>query len=359
MGSFLVSCCATNQSISNEEVYVIPIYENVEHVESKGEIPLTGLCRLTYNTDLYGLVGFIFTGVYNDYGQYNIDWNKISNRHMLEKYVDFLNKSAINIEQGSNRFHDVPFEIDKLVLTENNHNHIWCYIHEAIWQGRLFIKKQSYPNKTLASGLNYFVAHKDNLDILLDLYNSKQPNNFRYYSSDEEKEFYLKDTEGKAKHLFDEVIKKESDKLDPNYDPIKSAVAEHILSDNRLSHFLGDSGYSDKVACRPNIRTNTELVLKYENDYESYLEIYKAFVTMQDIVISLSYCNIVIRPVYYASQDYSNELGLRFSYWMEKIHKQNVQDFKEYSEAYDENDPPSTIQLKLELEIEKAVRDFN
>ena len=352
MGSFLVSCCATNQSISGEEVYVIPIFENIKTVENKQGLPLQGLDRLTYNTDLYGLLGFIFSGSYHDYGQYDIDWDKPSNKYMLENYLAFLKKSAVFIEQGENPYHDPPFNPIDLEVDGTNYQAIWEYIHEVIWEGRLFLRKQNYRGGYLYTKVEYFVAHKPNMDILLDMYQNRDRSR-GYYFNDDEKEFYLKSTEEKAKILFDELLQEKLDSHDPDK-RLQALMREH--SDRKI-HFYGEFYTSDSnVAWRPIKRVKEALVNDYENKYEDYLDIYKAFVSIKEIVTSLSYCNIIFRPVYYASQDYSNSFGLRFGHWMDLIHQRNINndDFEAY---YEEDEVEEDIEISLEKKKEIVAKD--
>lgn len=352
MGSFLVSCCATNQSISNEEVYVIPIFENIKTVENEKGLPLQGLDRLTYNTDLYGLLGFIFSGSYYDYGRYDIDWNKPSNKYMLENYLKFLKENAVYIEQGSNPYHDPPFNPIDLEVDGTNYQTIWEYIHDVIWEGRLFLRRQNYRGGYLYTKVEYFVAHKPNMDILLDMY-QKRDRTRGYYSDEDEKLFYQKSTEEKAKILFDELIQEKLDSDDPEK-RLEALMREH---GDRKIHFFGESYSSDtNVAWRPNKRVKEALVSAYENKYEEYLDIYKAFVTIKEIVICLSYCNIIFRPVYYASQDYGNSFGLRFGHWMEQVQKRNIEqdDFEEY---YEDNDIEEDVEISLEKKKEIIGKD--
>ena len=343
MGSFLVSCCATNQSISSEEVYVIPIFENIQQLKNEKGLPLQGLDRLTYNTDLYGLLGFIFTGSYYDYGQYEIDWTKPSNKYMLEQYLDFLKEKAVYIEQGENQYHDPAFNPVDLKVDGTNYQEIWEYIHEVIWEGRLFLCKQNYRGGYLYTKVEYFVAHKANMDILLDMY-QKRDRSQGYFSSEEEKQFYLKSTEEKAKVLFDEIIQEGLDFHDPEK-RLQALMREH---GDRKIHFFGESYGSDSnVAWRPNKKVKTALVNAYQDKYEDYLDIYKAFVAIKEIVTSLSYCNVIFRPVYYASQDYGNSFGLRFGHWMEQIHKRNIEN-DNFENYYEDNDIDEDVVLSPE-----------
>ena len=356
MGSFLVSCCATNQTISNEEVYVIPIFENVTQVKNEKQIPLFGMDRLTYNTDLYGLLGFIFSGSYYDYGQYEIDWTKPSNKYMLENYLDFLKENAVYIEQGENPYHDPPFNPVDLKVDGTNYQTIWEYIHDVIWEGRLFLRKHNYQGGYLYTKVEYFVAHKANMDILLDMY-QKRDRSQGYFSSEEEKQFYLKSTEEKAKVLFDEIIQEGLDAHDPEK-RLQALMREH---GDRKIHFFGESYSRDSnVAWRPSKKVKTALVNAYQDKYEDYLDIYKAFVAIKEIVTSLSYCNIIFRPVYYASQDYGNSFGLRFGHWMEQVHNRNIaeKDFEGYLEDNElDNDVELPTKMKKDI-VEKDAKSF-
>lgn len=361
MGSFLVSCCATNQSISGEDVYVIPIYENRRTVKNEKNLPLTGLDRLTYNTDLYGLLGVIFTGSYHDYGRYDIDWDLTSNQFMLRKYVEYLKHNSVVIEQGENPYHDPAFNAHTIELT-NNYQEVWEYIHEAIWEGRLYLKLTNYLGDFIYTKVEYFVAHRDNMDILLDMY-SRREKNLRYYDG-EAKEFYSKTDDEKAKHLFKQIVEEFKETLE-DYDGDNEKVIERltrrISRSDRIQHFFGE-GYGDgaNVLIRPNNLFKKSLVLEYIKDYDSYLEIYKSLVKIKNIVISLMYCNVIFRPVYYASQDYSNSMGLRYSYWLEQIHKKNVERFDDERDLDDDEDDDTILSSEeIQIKVIKEVESFN
>lgn len=345
MGSFLISCCATNQSISSEEVYVIPIFENIQQLKNEKGLPLQGLDRLTYNTDLYGLLGFIFTGSYYDYGQYEIDWTKPSNKYMLEQYLDFLKEKAVYIEQGENQYHDPAFNPVDLKVDGTNYQEIWEYIHEVIWEGRLFLCKQNYQGGYLYTKVEYFVAHKENMDILLDMYQKRDVSR-GYYSSDDVKEFYSKTIEEKALFMFDQY--KTELEEEGNHENSLILLQKRLNRSDRIQHFLGESyGNGANVLWRPYEQVRKELVEKHLDNYEDYLDIYKAFVAMKDIVVSLMFCNIVIRPVYYASQDYGNSFGLCFGHWMEQIHKRNIEN-DNFENYYEDNDIDEDVVLSPE-----------
>lgn len=364
MGSFLVSCCVTNQTITEvDEVYIIPIFENKNITKVSKNLSVQGLGRLIYNTGLYGLLGFIFTGTYADYGRYEINWDKKENKYMLEKYLAFLAENSLAIPQGENTFHDVPALVGSLVLTDDNHEEIWNYIHEAIWEGRLFLDKNHYSGGHIYSKVEYFIAKKESVDILLNMYNNKPEQS--YYYSEEYRAFDKLTTEEKAKKLFDDTVVKldtpvpvleedneESKKLYLAY------VREEFSTDNSQPlHFLTDNSFT--VAYSLGKYARKELVQSLRNDYETYSKVYNLFATLKNLAISMMHCNIIFRPVYYASQDYGNVLGSRFSYFMTLVHQQNIKRFDNFEEDFDDEVDDDTYQKQQELQLEKYARDFS
>lgn len=359
MGSFLVSCCATNQSICGEDVYVIPIAENVEKIKNNQNLVLQGLGRLTYNTDLYEPLGFLFTGHYDDYGRYDIDWNKTSNKYMLKKYLSFLKENAVYIEQGENKYHDPAFNPVDLEVEGSNYQAIWEYIHDVIWEGRMFLKRHYYQGGWIYTKVEYFIGHKRNMDILLDLYQERDKTN-GYYGNPEEKLFYQKTTEEKALVMFNYFKQEHEEEQSEDYDKLE-VLTRRLANEDRMHHFLGESlGSGMNVRWRPVERIRKELVVNRLDNYEDYLDIYKAFVTLKEIVISLSYCNVILRPVYYASQDYGNSFGLRFGHWMEQVHNRNIaeNDFEGYLEDNElDNDVELSTKMKKDI-VEKDAKSF-
>lgn len=350
MGSFLVSCCASNQTIrEGGDVYIMPIFENGDIEKGSNGERLQGLSRIIYNTDLYGLLGFIFTGYYNDYGRYVINWDKASNKYMLKNYLEYLQENAVDVEQGENTYHDVPFKPNDLVLTDN-YDEVWDYIHEAIWEGRLFLKRSFYKGGYIYAKVEYFVGHKTSIDILINMY-SKRPVEDAYFYSEEAKNFYKKSIKNKSLVLFNEFKQLSKD---------ISRTSSWARKD--YYHFLGESlNSSENVAWQPHYSIRQNLVQDHLEDFDSYLDIYTAFSTMKDMITSFTYCNVIIRPVYYAGQDYGNDNGNRFLYWMSLVQKQNIKDMMENDHFYLEDDDEEEIPLStfaIKKYIEKTSKNF-
>lgn len=353
MGSFLISCCVTNQTITDgEEVYIIPIHENGEYTEGQGDQLLKGLGRLTYNTDLYGLTGHIFEGTYADYGRYDIDWEKTSNKFMLQRYLTFLSKSAYSMEQGANEYHDVEFKPENLELTPDNHQAVWEYLHEGVWESRAFMVKQTYTStapKVIANKLEYFIVKKKYADIFINMYRESRLN--AYYYSEEAKEFYTLSLEEKAKRLFDEAS---TYLAMPNEDENKLTTYLKITQDKRYIHFLGENLSDASVADRLYKSNQINLVESFNGDFDSFLEVYKAYANIKDLIVAMMYANLYVRPVYYASQDYGNSFGSCFSYLMDIVHQDNIDKYEEYVEDEDIEEAGNYL-----LAFEKHAKSFS
>lgn len=177
MGSFLQACCITNQSVKEgEEVYIVPIMENIVGTKVVDNTYLNSINRPVYNTDMFKPLGFIFKGVYADYGRYDIDWDLSENKLMFIYYLNYLKESSLKVEEGENSVHDIPFDANLLILN-NNYDELWDKIHEAIWEGRLFLKENNYmPNiPNIYCKVHYHISIKHHSNILIDLFSKKSP----------------------------------------------------------------------------------------------------------------------------------------------------------------------------------------
>ena len=100
MGSFLVRCGVTNQTIQEkEEVVIVPVVENkrespVYYKDSfddttQTHIPMKKVC---YATDRYTPLGYIFKGYYEDYGLFNL--NVTDNSQMLKSFIKYIKRNC-------------------------------------------------------------------------------------------------------------------------------------------------------------------------------------------------------------------------------------------------------------------------
>lgn len=363
MGSFLVSCCVTNQSIStNEPVYVIPIFENNRVLLDEHENKLQYKPRIIYSTDIYGLVGVIFIGFYADYGRFQINWDKEENKYMFRKYVKYLFLYAFSIQKGENPYHDPDFLADKLVLPkdadEDDYQKLWDYIHEAIWEQRAFVNRPDYVGGKQQSRLEYFVAHKDYTDILIDMYRDQD---FKVSIWDKDcHKFFTSSHEEKAKLLYDQYASRFLNK-NPTQEESTAWLVEDMRSTSDY-HFLGQRTSNEvKMLWRPDTQVRKELVEEYLHDFDKFVEVYKSFATLLEMYYAFTYTNVIIRPVYYASQDYGNTFGYRFAYFMNEVRKQIIQDKIDSDSDYYEppkdfvGDREDFIENKLDAEAKSFV----
>jgi hypothetical protein len=124
MGSWNNTCGLSNLPIhANEEVYVFPIREK----------DLSGYRSHCYANALYDPVLTPFEAKYNDYGAAE-DCTGI----MLPRIVYELTRQMVELEQGENKYHDIPvkkddFDIDKYF--------------EAVHEDRMFVKGYGTANR--------------------------------------------------------------------------------------------------------------------------------------------------------------------------------------------------------------------
>lgn len=331
MGSFLQTCSITNQSIQESEtVYVVPIIENIENTKIGDNKYARGLNAAVYNTDMFKPLGFIFIGYYNDYGQYAIDWERVENRIMFKHYFEYLNQNSIAVEEGENSCHDIPFDISNLTL-DNNYEELWEKIHEAIWEGRLFLINNKYLPEQPQNfcKVHYHVSIKSHSDILINLYNEANQKSDKYRTK-EINDFYKLEVIDQAKFYIDNLFEYNFNK-DFNKENFRITYLE-----NRVGPYMSCGSFLYYWSFYDFIKK-----IREENiDKDSLIPLYMLLNNLKIMTIAMSHCNLIYRPTYYGTQDYSNSLGNRFCYLMSKVHEHNIQerleswyDEEEYTES--------------------------
>ena len=128
MGCFNDVCRISGLPIAyTDEVVVYHIIEN-------------GRADNCYPWSNYSLIGLPYIGKYNDYGGYeDIDLKQKNLIYTLDLY----RKYAAKLEVGENKYHDIP--VDPATLDHES-------MHEAIWEGRLFVKTHGMKPSELHKG---------------------------------------------------------------------------------------------------------------------------------------------------------------------------------------------------------------
>ena len=305
MGSFLISCGLTNQSLSDDEVYIIPIIEN-KHSNAlldKDGNPYQVNDRLCYNTDLYRPLGVMFSAKYYDYGRYEIEWND-TNKQLLVQYFNYLKEHCISQEMGENQYHDPAIDLNKYSLEDvwTQAQEIWDYIHEAIWECRL-IAYPMLPYHKTPSKVDYFVVQKQYAEILINKFINRPVDNYAYSEwRKKHTEFRLMSLEDKYKHL-----KKYYNNTDI-YNPYRSD--EYYWCLNR------SGGGSSAWLCISDIKAQV-FMSNLKDDLA--LNLFTSYYYLEQLIVAMSYMNAYPIPVYYSSQDYSNVFGITYLEFMNEV----------------------------------------
>lgn len=333
MGSFLQACCITNQSIQEyEEVYVIPIVENIESIEISENIYVSGLKESIYNTDMFTPLGFIFKGVYADYGRYDINWNNKENRLMFIFYLNYLKDHALKVEQGENSCHDIPFDINTLILDGKNYQELWDKIHEAIWEGRLYLTNKPY--KKVNQKVHYHISIKHHSDILVGMQqNSILNEKENSWTTPSYLEFQKLSIKEQAK-LF---VEKSFDVFEEAFS-FSSHTFKYFLSGTTVEYVWNSCDFKEIQKGAKNVTT------------EDLENLYTSLCTFKYLVSAMSLCQLIFRPVYYGSQDYGNHLGNNYTYLMSKVHEYNIQ---QRLQNPDEDDSETITKEELDLQMKK------
>lgn len=327
MGSFLQACCLTNQTIrESEEVYIIPIIENTKAFKT-GEEVYTGLSESVYNTDLFTPMGFIFTGQYADYGRYDVDFSKTDNKLMMDKFITLLQQDATDIEQGENKYHDVPFKTSE--INTEDYSQAWDYIHEAIWEGRLFV---NHPyrgigdmHKKLQTKVHYFIVSKQHADTLLNMHEEIKVS---YFYDDAHKAYVAMSPEERVKAYMSQIKE-----LASTMDQSSTYMKIWKLDGTKYMHQFLDSTYVyySWVAL--------DFIDLYKEVEETELsKLYVAVRTLSDLTSAMSLCHVIYRPVHYGTQDYGNTIGIRFCEFMARVNEKNITDFIDREFEYGESE---------------------
>lgn len=325
MGSFLQACCITNQSIQeDEEVYIIPLVENIKTTKIAENTYVSGLKESVYNTDMFTPLGFIFKGTYADYGQYNINWDNKENRLMFIFYLNYLKNHALKVEQGENSCHDIPFDINTLILDGKNYEELWDKIHEAIWEGRLFLN--NLPYKEVSQKVHYHISIKHHSDILVGMQQNSILNEKKNsWTTPSHFEFQKLSIKEQAK-LF---VEKSFDVFEEAFS-FSSRTFKYFLSGTTVDYAWTSYDFKDIQKKAKNVT---------REDLEN---LYISLCTFKYLVSAMSLCQLIFRPVHYGSQDYGNYLGNNFAYLMSKVHEYNVKsklesDYSEEEEITKDN----------------------
>lgn len=349
MGSFLMACGLTNQVIKeDDEVYVIPIVENKHYSPTKLKLvdkedekfnyyPNKRVC---YPTDNYALLGFIFSAKAEDYGNYDIDWSKQSNKHMLEFFNEYIINNAIPLSE-SDKLNKENF----VVNTEEDYTKVWSHIEKLVWDYELVIKHKNLRTSNVFSNISFYVVHKKAFDYIVD--NIKTENRVYGCSKDspEEIELERKIAFGTIDQQFDLFVKYLYNLQNVPIPVTQETMLFHFFYENALNTYLFKEGHGTSfyALSRSFFYINFKLIARSNPPeyFEQYREFFKQTFKLLEFAISLFEYNCTPKPVEYAGQDYSNEQGSNYfmllkTVFVDNYIKSTATDLEENS--YDKED---------------------
>lgn len=344
MGSFLVKCGLTNNSIRpNEKVKIIPIafkkdssaitYIDASTGEEKSYLAQETVC---YPADAYPFLGFVFDAKSTDYGQYELDVEDVSNNFMLLEFKKYLEKSALKV-LPNNR--DDGFDIN-----DEKYNDLNIFIKDVLrsaFLNRFLIQnKHWYDDPTT---LHFYVVKADAYQLLLNFH----------------KNVAVKELEYSTKHNFTHSIesntiqlKSMSEKFELFYNYSCNAkemfVHKHTFQEqfefeqNILPYLLKIERYSNCYAFRPHqLRT---IILKNKISKEVAAAVFETYCNLGYFLNSLDLVNCTPKPVEPAHQDYSNDWGLSFAALIQVVANKFKKDYLDYQEEEGDLDEDETLE---------------
>ena len=124
MGSFCISCCASRQTIADDDAcMVIPLHQAstftaAEMTLAEQHYSLFGVSNNTCHLNsFWEPIGGFITRHYADYGRIAPEDTR-ANRQNMGEFFNMLLQGAPVVSPGENRSHDVPFDI-KSFMAEN------------------------------------------------------------------------------------------------------------------------------------------------------------------------------------------------------------------------------------------------
>ena len=299
MGSFLMSCSLTHQSLvgDNSEVYLIPCVLQKNSYSHGLEHSSKTVTQPVYVADIFQPIGVMFKATYDDYGLFDLDFEDKSVRIMLYTLLVELQAEAKVLEQGENECHDhavnfntLEFSIDlnkgREEVTETL-KMFWEKLQTIVRQDRLILTSKNYEGVTEESEV-FFVP-------VIRSYAEEAFKSIRSYKAftDIYKEYLEKETE-----IF---------RRDRDIDFYFSCSSELCYS------VLGTSVILDIEQMKT-------------DEYKEYMHmLYK----LKALYVSCYNMNKMLTPMYSPGQDYCNVFGGSYSLLMNKVFQDNIQRIRE------------------------------
>lgn len=192
MGSFNMTCGVSQQTIApGDPCYVMAILQRadsdlVQIAQEKQSKKVTEFPSMTCHYDgFWRPVGNFIRGKYDDYGQIALELDDLNRNKLLHLFKE-LQGRAWNTKQGSNQYHDLPFNfttfLKKVTPTllavlegpesepntaalDSDIQKCWEYVWEVARKGRLFLNDSMHVPRPL----EFAMVHAATYDALVSV----------------------------------------------------------------------------------------------------------------------------------------------------------------------------------------------
>lgn len=332
MGSFNTTCFVTQQTISTKNpCYILPIkqsggHSGVQLIRNEKPAVGTSIADSTCYADCFWkpMSGFI-KATYNDYGQVTINFE--AEKDNILALFGVLNCDAYVTLAGENKFHDVPFDIQKCIDTKNIEQ-AWDMMWEAaVHELRVFVRP--YANNS-PTQFTFAIMSEQAYDYLLNYSDSivgwsktswKREDRINSVFSELEKR--MEEFNSLTVHNGEYAVG------GPRYTNMRSIVLKEIVDDM----IRGGSNVSTPYSVVKSVIDISQRSSKLEDFSAEDKAKLKELMEFGYIMNALDSMNIKISPMVYASQDYNNSIGKDYAKMIKTVSAQiNKQQKKIYEE---------------------------
>jgi len=347
MGSFNTACFASGQVIATgDKAYLMPIlqastYDPVEMSFNGEKLSLPGISNMNcYPHSFWEPYGAFIEAEYHDYGQFHLVDTPI-NRVRLVDFILGLPAKAAVVEQGENEYHDVPFNLEKLLeekapilhagkdqapmlLVRANEGSdalfkelevIWANIWEVATENRLFAANYRDEPRPLQLA----VMHAEAYARLLQMNESRQ------------------------RPVFDKVLASVKAAMDSRMAAATSDEQREALvwsMTSRITSGLERLGSFEGMDFHCEVEILDEAIEVFcvgKVDADQLFATIKPVLDTRCVMLSLNHLNLRLSPQIYSGQDYSNEAGRDYAKFVQEVSAAVTQQRRErFGEDFDD-----------------------
>lgn len=340
MGSFNTTCFVSQQTIvPGAQAYIIPIYQSHNYnkiiLEANGNIyeELGNYSSTCYPTSFWDYAGPIFKGKYDDYGCFVLN-DTDENHNSLVVFFDSLLEKLFITQQGENEYHDLPIDFKTIYNYKKEYSftelhEIWDKMWEVGQKGRLYIS--DFDNNPCQ--LQFSVIHEATANYLM--------NDFYNKGDDHRKEYFKNYIKKPLEEIFDDE-KKSFFFISRLFSLERFNIGEGT---GAYYHFYSDIG-----------SLSEDIIKEYESEKledclsELTEKLYNLFSTQIEhryIHHALCLLNIKLSPMVYASQDYSNDIGIDYKKMVNNVNAKIIEEIKARWDEYDDEQEDKFILINV------------